>query len=222
MRPLIIFDMDGVLVDSEATGIEASIAALAERGVTAAPSDFIEFTGMGDDAFIGGAARKHGLEYDPSIKERMYDIYETIADRVKVFPWSQKLLRGFIARGFAVSVASSSDRRKVLCNLARVGVRPDELTAFVTGSDVAKKKPDPEIFLRAEEFSRAVRPDIDPSRRFVYVCEDSLSGVAAAKAAGMICAAVTTSFPREKLLEAGADYVFDDLADFASVPDFKE
>ncbi len=206
MTELVIFDMDGVLVDSEGAGIEASIKALHEYGIDAVPDDFIEFTGMGDDKFIGGAAAKHGGVYDVSMKARMYEIYvETAAEKVKVFHWSKKLIETFSARGLKVAVASASDYKKVMKNIECIGVDPSIFSAVVTGSDVTRKKPFPDIFLKAAELA-GIKPEC------AFVCEDALSGVAAAKNAGMKCAAVTTSFPKDKLIEAGADYVTDDFS----------
>ena len=76
------------------------------------------------------------------------------------------------------------------------------------GSDVTRKKPAPDIFLKAAE-----KAGIEP--HYALVIEDALSGVKAAKAAGALCAAVTTSFDAERLREAGADFVCDDLTNIA-------
>jgi beta-phosphoglucomutase-like phosphatase (HAD superfamily) len=79
--------MDGVLVDSESVITEASIRALKEWGVDAKASDFHEFTGMGEDRFIGGVAEKHGVPYTLDMKRRAYEIYLTIVeDMIGVYP----------------------------------------------------------------------------------------------------------------------------------------
>lgn len=66
-------------------------------------------------------------------------------------------------------------------------------------------KPAPDIFLKAAE-----KAGLEP--RFCIVAEDSIAGIKAAKAAGMTAVGVTTSFDKEKLVEAGADFVTDDLS----------
>ena len=71
---------------------------------------------------------------------------------------------------------------------------------MVTGEDVSRRKPHPDIFLEA-----ARRLDVPPEA--CCVIEDAVNGVEAAKAAGMRCVAVTTSFPAEALAAAGADVV---------------
>ena len=206
MIELVIFDMDGVLVDSEPAITYASMEALSEIGVKAEYEDFKPFTGMGDDKFIEGVAKKYGREYDVKLKDRAYEIYIEKNDRVKVFDSSKKLIEALTGQGLKCAVASASDLIKVKTNLSRIGVDVSIFTAIVTGSDVKNKKPDPEIFLKAADFCKM------PSEKAIVV-EDAVSGVQAAKSAGMKCIAVTTSFDKTTLLSAGADYVIDELYD---------
>jgi len=202
---LIIFDMDGVLVDSEPAITYASLEALKERGILAKYEDFKPFTGMGDDKFIAGVCEKYGAQYDPSMKARAYEIYiKRAAEWVKVFPWSKPVLSKLHGAGYRLAVASASDVIKVECNLRQIGVDTSIFAAIVTGSDVERKKPAPDIFLKAAEKAGA-----EPALSLVV--EDAVSGVIAAKAAGMAAVAVTTSFGEAALLEAGADRVTGDL-----------
>jgi HAD superfamily hydrolase (TIGR01509 family) len=221
MIKLIIFDMDGVLVDSEPAITQASIESLREAyGIEAKHSDFKEFTGMGDDKFIAGVAGKYGKDYDVKLKLRAYELYTAHKSWVKVFPRAKKLIQNFYNLGLKCAVASASDLVKVQVNIAKI--KPGQSIRVITtednaqeiiskrplyvisGSDVKNKKPDPEIFLRAAEAA-----GIPPANALVI--EDAVSGVQAAKAAGMTCIGVTTSFSRRVLLDAGADYVIDKL-----------
>ena len=98
-------------------------------------------------------------------------------------------------------MASSADRVKVEANLTQVLQVPlDRFGAIVTGEDVVRRKPHPEIFLEA-----ARRLGVPPAE--CCVIEDAVNGVEAAKAAGMRCVAVATSFPAESLAAVGADVV---------------
>lgn len=219
MLKLVIFDMDGVLVDSEPAITLASMESLKERfGIEAAYGDFKEFTGMGDDKFIGGVAEKYGKTYDASLKLRAYEIYTAKKHRVKVFPKAKKLIHSITGIGLSCAVASASDSVKVKVNIQKIKLGRS-ITALTTGearkkakhplyvisgTDVKNKKPDPEIFLKTAETA-----GIEP--KYALVIEDAVSGVQAAKAAGMTCAAVTTSFGRRALFEAGADFVIDKL-----------
>jgi beta-phosphoglucomutase len=106
------------------------------------------------------------------------------------------------ARGLKVAVASSADEIKVLGNLNEIGLPAATFDAVVNGSQVERKKPAPDIFLEA-----CRRLGLDPAS--CLVVEDAVAGVAAAKAAGTRCLAVTTSFSRDQLTRA--DWVVDGL-----------
>ena len=71
----ILFDMDGVLVNSEHRTQQIIIDMLKEMGVQANHEDFVPFTGMGEDRFIGGVVEKYGLTYYPEMKTRVYELY---------------------------------------------------------------------------------------------------------------------------------------------------
>ena len=120
MIKLVIFDMDGVLVDSEGAITMASIESLREAyGIEAKHADFKEFTGMGDDKFIAGVAAKYGKGYDVKLKERAYEIYMAKKDRVKVFPRAKKLIHNLNNLCLQCAVASASDLVKVKVNLKK-------------------------------------------------------------------------------------------------------
>jgi HAD superfamily hydrolase (TIGR01509 family) len=208
---LIIFDMDGVLVNSEPAITYASLQTLKERGISAEYDDFKPFTGMGDDKFLAGVCEKYGAVYDPSMKARAYEIYiEHAAEWIEVFPWSKPVLTALHGTGYRLAVASASDIVKVECNLRRIGIDTGIFSAIVTGSDVTRKKPAPDIFLKAAEKAGGVPAE-------TLVVEDAVSGVMAAKAAGMTALGVTTSFDREALVRAGADRVTDDLSNLPAI-----
>lgn len=205
MIRLIIFDMDGVLIDSEDAITRAAMQALQNFGVQAKYEDFKPFTGMGERVFIGSVAEKYGVPFCEAMRAETYRIYcETAHERVTVFPWSQSMPQQLQEAGFLVAVGSAADDVKVQCNLACIGVNPDVFSAVVTASEVTRKKPDPEIFLKC-----AAKCGVDPRNCLVF--EDAVSGVQAAKAGGMRCVAITTSFDRQTLLDAGADAVVDAL-----------
>ena len=201
----VLFDMDGVLVNSEPVIIEASLRTLRKYGVEAKETDFKEFTGMGDDLFIGGVARKYGVEYDPKMKAEAYEVYfEIIDELIGKFPGVLPLIALLKEKGYTLAVASASDLVKVKANLKALGASEDDFAAIITGSDVERKKPFPDIYLKA-----AAAIGADPSE--CIVIEDAISGTQAGVAAGMKVACVTTSFPAEPLWNAGASWVFDEI-----------
>jgi beta-phosphoglucomutase len=202
MIKAVLFDMDGVLVDSEPIINAAAIRALAEFGIRARPEDFEPFVGAGEDRYVGGVAELHGKAYILEMKRRTYDWYlKLLPEMGKAFPGARNLVELLRRHGIACAVASSADRIKVEANLKTVlGVSLDIFAALVTGEDVVRRKPHPDIFIEA-----ARRLGL-PSEA-CYVVEDAIHGVQAAKAAGMRCVAVATSFSPESLAAAGADLV---------------
>lgn len=201
----VILDMDGVLVDSEPFIKEAGVRMFAEKGFTVRPDDFLPFVGTGEDHFLGGVAEKYGLAFDlERDKARTYEIYlELIRGRLRALPGVSSFLGQCRARHLKVAVASSADAVKVEGNLHEIGLPPDRFDAIVNGSQVERKKPAPDIFLTA-----ARRLGLPPES--CLIVEDAVAGVAAAKAAGARCLALTTSFPADRL--RAADWIAADLA----------
>ncbi len=210
----IIFDNDGVLVDSEPVINAAAIRGLKEYGVDARPEDFLPFVGAGEDKYIGGVAEKYGLTYRPEMKERVHEIYyELIEDKLKPHPGAVELLEKVSPFPGKTALASSSDHEKIRASLDAAGIPIDAFDLIVSGEEVPCKKPCPDIYTET-----AKRIGTDPAA--CVVIEDAVNGVEAAKAARMTCIAVTTSFSREKLEEAGADYIVSGLSEILSLDIF--
>ena len=203
----VLFDMDGVLVNTEAIINAAAIRALAEFGVQAKAADFAPFVGAGENRYVGGVAELYGKRFVPEMKQRTYEIYlELLPGMGKAFPGARELVERLRCAGIACAVASSADRIKVEANLTTtVGVPLSLFGTIVTGEDVTRRKPFPDLFLLAAE-----RLGVAPAA--CCVVEDAVNGVQAAKAAGMRCVAVATSFSPAELLAAGADLVRADIA----------
>jgi HAD superfamily hydrolase (TIGR01509 family) len=201
----VIFDMDGVLTDSEPLINAAAIGMFREKGLEVQPSDFLPFVGAGENRYIGGVAEKHHFPLDlPAAKRRTYEIYlELVPMQLKAFPGATDLVRACRQAGLRLAVASSADEVKIVANLRQVGMPPETWDAVVTGEDVAAKKPAPDIFLSA-----ATKLSLAPVE--CVVVEDAVNGVQAAKAAGMRCVAVAQTFPAAQL--QSADVVRQDIA----------
>ncbi len=196
----VIFDMDGVLTDSEPLINAAAVAMFHERGIPVAPEDFVPFIGTGENRYIGGVAEKYGVSLDlEAAKRRTYEIYlELVPQRLRAFPGAVELVRACRAAGRRVAVASSADRVKIEANLRQIGLPPETWDTVVSAEDAVHKKPAPDLFLAA-----ARKLGLPPAA--CVVIEDAVNGVQAAKAAGMRCVAVAHSFPPERL--AAADRV---------------
>jgi beta-phosphoglucomutase len=208
MIQAVLFDMDGVLVDSEAFIAEAGIAMFAERyGVRATRADFLPFVGTGETRYLGGVAAKYGVALDiDTDKARTYDLYfELVRGRLKELPGAVDFVRECRSRGLRTALATSADRRKLEVNLAEIGLSDADFDACIDGLSVERKKPFPDIYLEA-----ARRIGVAPEN--CLVVEDALTGIKAAKTAGCLCLGLSTSFPEAELRAAGADFHAPNLA----------
>ena len=212
----VIFDMDGVLTDSEQLINAAAISMFKEKGLLVQPEDFLPFVGMGEERYIGGVAEKYHFPLDlRAAKQRTYEIYlDLVPASLKAFPGAQDFVRACRQAGLLVAVASSADAVKITANLRKIGLPMEFWDAVVTGEEVRNKKPAPDIFLTAGK-----KLSVDPAE--CVVVEDAVNGLLAAKAARMRCIAVAHTFSFEQLHEA--DLIRDDisqilLSDLAPIP----
>lgn len=189
--------MDGVLTDSEPLINAAAVAMFREKGLVVQPGDFVPFVGTGENRYIGGVAEKYGLALDIlAAKKRTYEIYlDLVPSQLDAFPGAQSLVHACRTAGLRVAVASSADEIKIHANLRKIGLPPEFWDTIVTGEDVERRKPEPDIFL-----ATAQKLGLGPEH--CTVVEDAVNGIQAAKAAGMRCVAVATTFPASQLLEA--------------------
>jgi HAD superfamily hydrolase (TIGR01509 family) len=193
----VLFDMDGVLVDSEEYIRQAAVEMFREKGHQVAPEDFLPFTGMGENRYLGGVAEKHRIPFDlEREKARTYAIYaELVRGKLEPLDGVHEFIHSCRERGLKLAVASSADPVKVNINLDEIGLERSLFQAIVTGLDIEHKKPAPDIFLKAAQLL-----DADPAH--CLVVEDAISGVTAGKDAGARVLALTTSFSASELSEA--------------------
>ena len=201
----VLFDMDGVLVDSEAYIRQSAMAMFAEKGHSVLSEDFLPFTGMGENRYLGGVAEKYNIPFDlEKDKAHTYEIYAgLVKGKLDPLDGVHEFIETCQGRGLKLAVASSADPVKVNINLEEIDLDRSLFLAIVTGQDIEHKKPAPDIFLKAAGLLEA-----DPE--CCLVVEDAISGVAAGKAAGARVLALTTSFSSGEL--SGADWITATLA----------
>jgi beta-phosphoglucomutase len=200
----VLFDMDGVLVDSEQFICRAAIIMFGELGVDALPDDFLPFVGMGENSYLGGVARSHGIKIDiERVKARTYEIYEKIVrGKLKSLPGAHEFISECRKKSFKLALATSADRIKMEVNLKEIGLSAEIFHSIITGLDVENKKPFPDIYIKA-----ARNVGLEPKE--CLVVEDAVSGIKAGKSAGCRCLAVATSFDASALKEA--DWICESL-----------
>jgi HAD superfamily hydrolase (TIGR01509 family) len=202
----LIFDVDGLIADTEPINAKVTIRVLEEmfglRGVR--DEDFAAGYGKGAEAYVKAGARVHGLELSDeraraAAELRGRYLMETVQkEGLPPFPGVLRLINDALSDDeFRLSIATSASEElsRVLLDAVEV---PYRRMSYVSGSDVTKKKPDPEIFLIAIR-----RTGLNADRCVVF--EDAPSGVQAAKAAGAKCVAVTNTVPAADL--DGADLI---------------
>lgn len=204
----VLFDMDGVLVDSEEALAFAAIAMFREMYGVIVPRDaFLPFVGAGEDRYIGGPAAVLGLPIDlAAAKLRTYAIYdERAGEMIRILPGAREYILACRDRGLKVALASAADLAKVKINLRVLGLELSAFDAALTGSDVERKKPFPDIYLKAASLAGVDSGDC-------LVVEDAVNGIRAGIGAGARCLGITTSFSEAELKEAGALWCASDLS----------
>lgn len=199
MVEAILFDMDGVLVDSEPVHARAADDALAAFGLApVTPQDYDRyFLGQTDLTALRGYLSALGLAdipLDAVLRRKAAAFARRFADEVRPQPDGLETLRAAAACGWLVAIVSGGLASEIAMVVERFGLAP-YLQAIVNGDEVPEGKPNPRPYLLgAERLGRA------PER--CLVIEDAPAGVAAARAAGMRCLAVDRLGRPETLAQA--------------------
>ncbi len=205
----LIFDVDGVLADTEELVARASVEMfqrLYGREVTV--EDFRPFIGTGPHRYVEGVAEKHGIDID--VEEAVAVRHECFMQLMESgeyigFPGALPLIEAAADEPeWRLAIATSSQRQKAEPALVAAGIPIELFDAVITGDVVTRRKPDPEIYLLAADALELAPPQC-------VGVEDAVQGVTAVKAAQMKCVAVTNSFPAVELREA--DMVVPSLED---------
>lgn len=186
----VIFDMDGLLVESEHLQSKSFEIVLARHGVVAEYNEAgtIQIAGITSKENFELIKKKHHIPISSdelvSIKNEVYS--QLIEDGIDPMPGAHRLIESLKKGGVKTAVASSSIPGDIERVLKQIGLF-DEFDSIVSGSEVEHSKPAPDIFLEA-----ARRIGADPSR--CIVLEDAEAGVKAAKSAGMFVIAVPNKY----------------------------
>jgi beta-phosphoglucomutase len=202
----VIFDMDGVLIDSHPVHkkVWTQFLASLNRPVSDKDLDFVLDGGKREEIlrhFLGDLSPQQIREYG----QRKNDLFKESERDLRLVSGIVEFLGTLEAAGFQMAVATSASSARTHDILGRLGILP-RFAAVVTGDDVANGKPDPEIFVRAAK-------GLNLSTKNLLVVEDAVSGVKAAKSAGMKCLGIAKDARSEMLRAAGADHV---------VPDYRQ
>lgn len=208
---LVIFDHDGVLVDSEIISMELLAGIATRHGrPTTIPEAFDRYLGTSFD-FVVEDLRSAGATVDRDALHDDFhaDLFEGFRTRLQPVTGIPELLEALRAAQRPVAIASSGNSQRVNLGISSTGVdRYFEGSVIITADDVTRGKPEPDLFLTAAE-----RAGVAPSR--CIVIEDSPFGVEAAHRAGMLAIGLAQRTPAENLREA--DYLVTQVQDIAPI-----
>lgn len=207
MNWAIIFDVDGVVADTETLNARASVMMFEELyDTTVQPEDFREFVGTGDERYVEGVAEKYEVQIDTEkAVERRRENFFKLQEKepLPAMPGVMDIVEtARVSADVMLAIATSGNRDKQFPVIEGAGLELEWFDVVVTGDDVTRKKPDPQIYeITAEKLG------LPPER--CVVLEDAPAGVASAKSASAVCVAVTSSVEAKKLRDA--DLVVDSL-----------
>ena len=206
MIKAIIFDMDGVLVDSEPLYFKANVLSLKTHGIDLTKDDYLEFgVARGIKNLYLKLSEKYGVELDHDLVNELKRKYLTDLMRTTLRPRpGAKELLDLLEGKYLLGLASSSGRKTISESLSAVNMRK-YFKEISSGADVERTKPFPDVYLNVAE-KLCVRPDD------CVAIEDSDSGVMAGKEAGMKVIAVPNEFTASMNFD-NADILLDSLFD---------
>jgi HAD superfamily hydrolase (TIGR01509 family) len=202
---LVIFDCDGVLVDSEPVANRVTAAAVTELGWPMTPEESDRtFLGMNIDDMAVFIANRLGRKLPPNwVQDIVAQMIEALATTAEPIPGAIEALEGVTALGLPWRVASNSSHGEMDVKFRRIGIAHLTAGRVHSFTDVPRGKPAPDLFLAA-----AAAEGVDPAS--CIVVEDSVTGAKAAAAAGMACLGYAPHGNQAGLRSAGA-VLFDDM-----------
>jgi len=195
----VIFDKDGVLLDSEGCNVESGIMSFQDVGIELEPEDIEIIKGRHPTDYHSLLAKKYNFNEKKVLAKKM-NYYWKLYDQAKLFPGVLELLSKLKQQHFKLALVTSSEMIEAKKMIDRFDL--NIFNTIVSFEDCQHRKPAPDCYLIV-----AKKLNVSPSE--CVVIEDSPIGVKAAKSAGMKCIAVTNTFPKEQLQQA--DYIIDNL-----------
>lgn len=199
MIEAVIFDMDGVISDTQKLHAKVESEILGEFGINISPEEVTErYAGVKTEEFFDDLLRSQPKPYD--LKELLNKKWKQMAEMgdvsVEAVEGSKELIQNLHGAGYKMAVGSASNFEYVERVIENLGLR-EYFGFLITGDMVKKGKPDPEIFLLA-----ASKLGVEPEK--CVVIEDGRSGMRAAKSGNMKCIGLvkskTAEYPTSNLV----------------------
>lgn len=207
MYNTILFDMDGVLIDSEPVSVQTALNYFASKGMKVRREDILNHLGAGEAEFFLAPARDNGLSVDLAEASSYFRSHyeKLLASYPHADYGSRDTVRKLRSLGFSLALCSSAPLWKVMVNIKAVGLDENDFDLVLSGEDVTRNKPDGQIY----ELAAA---GLGKKKEECLVVEDSIAGVKAACSAGIDCLGLTTGETSHALASAGALYTASDVS----------
>lgn len=170
----VIFDMDGVLVNTLQALYDIYLNALSNQGVQGSRDEFNEMNGPHMEDVVSILSQRHNLK-KAQLKEDFSQLHATLYDRATLTEGALFLIKSLHHQGIQLAIASSASKSNILKILARYELS-HYFTAIISGDDVVKAKPHPELYLKAKSYL---------STSLVFGVDDSPLGVTSMASAGV-------------------------------------
>ncbi|KJF43458.1 HAD family hydrolase [Draconibacterium sediminis] len=205
MIAALIFDMDGVIFNSEDIIAKAGVEFFKKRNIVVDKKEFTPFIGTGEFNYLNGVAENYNFKIATKDKLELYKIYKKIAkEELSIYKGIIEIINKSKKQNVKIALATSADMSKVEINFGIVNYDYKIFDIITTGTEIKNKKPHPEIFQIT-----CSNLNIKPENSIVI--EDSPMGICAAKKAGCKCFAITNTFDTHYLTDADAIYSNYDL-----------
>jgi len=203
----VIFDFDGVIVDTEPLHYQAFQKILTPRNLAYSWEDYkAVYMGFDDrdafrEAFVrGGSALTEG-ELEQLIAHKATIFQEVIASGVAPYPGVTALINKLHEQGTPLAICSGALRSDILPIIDQLGVASC-FSLIITADDVPHSKPDPTCYrIAAQQLIAAYTDRLSPDAPIIAI-EDTPAGISSAKGAGLLVVAVSNSYPAERLQQA--------------------
>ena len=203
---LVIFDCDGVLVDSEPITNRELAADLTAHGLSLTTEGCIELFVGGTMKSVHEEARRLGAALPDDWVERFYErMFAALAEEVEAVPGIAEAIGRIDAAGIPVAIGSNGPLRKMEITLGRTGLAGHFNGSIFSAHEIGVAKPDPAFY------AHVIRT-LGREPRDCVVVEDSPSGVRSAVGAGIRCLGYAGDTAPERLRREGAE-IFNDMAD---------
>lgn len=211
MIKAVVFDMDGVLIDSEPINIEAAVKSFQEEGARLNDSEKNYLIGRHPVDYIPYIGKKHRISLAAQnriAQQQSLNYYALWDQSVTLIPGAKEIINNLRSLNMIITLATASSKKTVDRFLDKFKLN-NMFSLIITKEDVTKRKPDPQIYNIAKKKLLLKENEI-------LVIEDTQIGVESAKKAGLVCAAIPNKYTENQDFSK-ADYVLTSLNQILSI-----